>query len=145
MVSKTRLVALPAVCAMVLGAVLAIAAGAFPPTAPALTGVPAADARSAGFVWQVGIDYSKAQNQPLRRLAEGRNSVATIDAENAGFGKNDGDNEITGLLVPDGDIGTHGILSAKLPDLSSHGWRWFYTRQHGDNATYEVHLSRHSH
>lgn len=98
-----------------------------------------------GFVWQIGTDYSKAQNQPLRWLAEGRDSAATIDAENAGFGKNDGDNEITGLLVSDGDIGTHGILGAKLPDLSSHGWRWFYTQQHGDNATYEVHLSRHSH
>jgi hypothetical protein len=103
------------------------------------------NALDSGFVWQVGTDYLKAQNQPLRWLAEGRDSAATIDAENAGFGKNDGDNEITGLIVSDGDPGTHGILGAKLPDLGQHAWRWFYTQQHGDNATYEVHLNRHGH
>lgn len=101
------------------------------------------NALDSGFVWKVGTDYSKSQNQPLRWLAEGRDASATVDAENGGFGKNDGDNEITGLLVSDGDPGTHGILGAKTPDLTSREWRWFYTQQHGDNPTYEVRLQRH--
>jgi hypothetical protein len=98
------------------------------------------NALDSGFVWQVGSDYSKAQNQPLRWLAEGRDASATLDAENGGFGKNDGDNEITGAVVSDGDTGVHGILGARTPDLGDREWRWFYTQQHGDNKTYEVRL-----
>jgi hypothetical protein len=100
------------------------------------------NALDSGFVWQVGADYSKAQNQPVRWLAEGRDAAATLDAENAGFGKNDGDNEITGAVVSNGDPGTDGILGAEAPHLGDHEWRWFYTQQHGDNATYEVSLNR---
>jgi uncharacterized protein DUF839 len=100
------------------------------------------NALDSGFVWQVGTDYSKAQNQPLRWLAEGRDPAATLDAENAGFGKNDGDNEITGAVVSNGDPGTDGILGAELPHLGDREWRWFYTQQHGDNPTYEVRLNR---
>jgi hypothetical protein len=94
------------------------------------------------FVWQVGTDYSNPKNQPVRWLAEGRDASATLDADNGGFGSNDGDNEITGLFVSDGDRTVHGVLGAKLPDLSSRKWRWFYTQQHGDNRTYEVRLER---
>jgi hypothetical protein len=101
------------------------------------------NALDSGFVWQVGTDYSKAANQPLRWLAEGRDPAATLDAENAGFGKNDGDNEITGAIVSNGDPGTDGILGAELPTLGDGDWRWFYTQQHGDNPTYEVRLNRH--
>src|SRR4029077_18719463 len=61
------------------------------------------NALDSGFVWRTGVDYSKPQNQPVRWLAEGRDASATIDAENGGFGKNDGDNEITGAVVSDGD------------------------------------------
>ena len=50
-----------------------------------------------GFVWQVGTDYSNPKNQPVRWLAEGRDASATLDADNGGFGSNEGDNEITGL------------------------------------------------
>jgi hypothetical protein len=101
------------------------------------------NALDSGFVWQVGTDYSKAASQPLRWLAEGRDPSATLDAENAGFGKNDGDNEITGAIVSNGDPGTGGILGAELPALGDGDWRWFYTQQHGDNPTYEVRLNRH--
>ena len=83
-------------------------------------------------------DYSKPWNQPVRWLAEGRDASATIDSANGGFGKNEGDNEITGVLVSDGDPSVHGILGAKVPRLFRDGWRWFYTQQHGDNVTYEV-------
>lgn len=95
-----------------------------------------------GFVWQAGTDYSNPKNQPLRWLAEGRDASATLDADNGGFGSNEGDNEITGLVVSDGDKSASGLLGAKLPDLSSRKWRWFYTQQHGDNRTYEVRLSK---
>lgn len=98
------------------------------------------NALDSGWVWNTTRDYSKPQNQPLRWLAEGRDPSATLDAENAGFSDNEGDNEITGVLVSDGDTGPHGILGAEVPDLSRSSWRWFYTQQHGDNPTYEVHL-----
>ena len=111
-----------------------------------------ANALDSGFVWDVGRDYSNPANQPLRWLAEGRDPSATIDAANGGFGKNDGDNEITGVLVSDGDPSTHGVLGADSPRLGSGEWRWFYTQQHGDNRTYEVtvrsprrHYERHHH
>ena len=76
----------------------------------------------------------------MRWLAEGRDASATLDAANGGFGKNDGDNEITGLHVSDGDPGKDGILGAKDPHAfeATASWRWFYTQQHGDNVTYEV-------
>jgi hypothetical protein len=96
------------------------------------------DALDSAYTLDAGADYSNTANQPLRWLAEGRDPSATIDAANAGFGKNDGDNEITGLHVSNGDPGPGGVLGASVPMLFHGGWRWFYTQQHGDNPTYEV-------
>ncbi len=96
------------------------------------------NALDSGYVWDVDRDYSNPANQPVRWLAEGRDASATLDAANGGFSSNEGDNEITGAVVSDGDTDTGGVLGSKLPDLDSHGWRWFYTQQHGDNRTYEV-------
>jgi hypothetical protein len=101
------------------------------------------NAVDSGFVWDVATDYANPQNQPLRWLAEGRDASATLDAENGGFGKNDGDNEITGALVSDGDPGPQGVLGAHVPELGTPDWHWFYTQQHGDNATYEVLVHAH--
>ena len=56
------------------------------------------NALDSGYVLDVTRDYSKPWNQPLRWLAEGRDASATIDSANGGFGKNEGDNEITGVL-----------------------------------------------
>jgi hypothetical protein len=97
------------------------------------------NALDSGYAFDVNADYSHGA-QPVRWLAEGRDASATIDsgASPSGFGKNDGDNEITGLLVSDGRADVEGILGAKNPNLGDHKWRWFYTQQHGDNATYEV-------
>jgi hypothetical protein len=95
------------------------------------------NALDSAFVWDTETDYSTGA-VPSRWLAEGRDASATIDAANAGFGKNDGDNEITGLYVSDGGSGAAGILGAKVPNLNNPAWRWFYTQQHGDNNTYEV-------
>ena len=57
--------------------------------------------------WDVTRDYSDPANHPVRWLAEGRDASATLDgsANPTGFGKNDGDNEITGIHVSDGDSG----------------------------------------
>jgi hypothetical protein len=96
------------------------------------------NALDSGYVFDVTTDYSNPANQPIRWLAEGRDASATLDAANGGFGKNDGDNEITGAHVSDGDPSIGGILGAKVPNLHDDKWRWFYTQQHGDNATYEV-------
>ena len=96
------------------------------------------DALDSGFVFDVTRDYSRPEHQPVRWLAEGRDASATLDAANGGFGKNDGDNEITGVQVSNGDARASGILGARTPKLFSDGWRWFYTQQHGDNPTFEV-------
>jgi hypothetical protein len=96
------------------------------------------NALDSGFVFDLNTDYANRRNQPTRWLAEGRDIPATLDAANGGFGKNDGDNEITGTQVSDGDPSPNGILGAKIPNLFSGGWRWFWTQQHGDNQTFEV-------
>jgi hypothetical protein len=97
------------------------------------------NALDSGWVLDVTQDYSDPDNQPVRWLAEGRDPSATIDSAAGGFGKNDGDNEITGTEVSDGDTSVHGLLGAKSPHLfQDKNWRFFYTEQHGDNRTYEV-------
>jgi len=100
------------------------------------------NALDSGFVFDVTKNYSNPANTPVRWLAEGRDASATIDADATpvGFGKNDGDNEITGMHVSDGDATANGILGRKEPhpfDPNSK-WRVFYTQQHGDNTTWEV-------
>jgi Bacterial protein of unknown function (DUF839) len=89
---------------------------------------------------------------PLRFLAEGRDASATIDSglgslPNSGF-QNDGDNEITGLHVSDGNPTVKGLLGRAVPnDVLGKGddhsgdalpWRVFWTQQHGDQVTYEL-------
>jgi hypothetical protein len=89
------------------------------------------------FAFDVTLDYSRGA-QRARWLAEGRDASATIDVAGGGFGKNDGDNEITGVHVSDGDPSVRGILGAKIPEIWYGEWRWFWTQQHGDNFTWEV-------
>jgi hypothetical protein len=101
------------------------------------------DALDSGYAWDVTSDYSNPANQPVRWLAEGRDASATLDAANGGFGTNEGDNEITGAIVSNGDTGTDGVLGTATPNLGDRDWRWFYTQQHGDNRTYEVTLAGH--
>jgi hypothetical protein len=92
----------------------------------------------AGWVFDVNTNYADAGKKPIRWLAQGRDALAAIDSANGGFGKNEGDNEITGAHVSDGDTAANGILGAKVPQLFRAGWRWFYTQQHGDNFLFEV-------
>ncbi|MCW3030599.1 MAG: phosphatase-like protein, partial [Solirubrobacterales bacterium] len=97
------------------------------------------NALDSGYVFTLAGEGPGHRSQPIRWLAEGRDPSATLDAANAGFGKNDGDNEITGVTASDGDPSPGGILGAKRPQpFTDPAWRWFYTQQHGDNATFEV-------
>lgn len=96
-----------------------------------------------GWLFDVRTDYSDPNNQPARLIALGRDTSATIDsaisagAPGNGF-QNEGDNEITGIHISDGDPGVHGILGAQEPHPFQGGWRVFYTQQHGDNVTWEI-------
>ena len=103
------------------------------------------DALDSMWLIDVTANYANPQHQPLRILAQGRDSSATVDssllAGGNGF-QNDGDNELTGLHVSDGDPGAFGLLGARIPRPFDHGWRVFYTQQHGDNQTWEILTTR---
>jgi hypothetical protein len=103
------------------------------------------NALDSGYLFDVTRSYADGQ-QPLRFLAQGRDASATIDSAFGGLAgfQNDGDNEITGIHVSDGDPGLSGILGAKLPLPFVSGWRVFYTQQHGDNPTFEIIPAPHS-
>jgi hypothetical protein len=57
---------------------------------------------------------------------------------------NEGDNEITGWHLSDGDPTVLGLLGAKIPNPLHGLWRLFYTQQHGDNFTREILLRKHA-
>jgi hypothetical protein len=98
------------------------------------------NALDSGWRLDARADYSHPMSKPVRIIAEGRDPSATIDSGlqgTPGF-QNDGDNELTGIHVSDGDPTTHGLLGAKRPQPFRDGWRVFYTAQHGDNVTWEI-------
>jgi hypothetical protein len=99
-----------------------------------------ANALDSGWLFDVDTDYSDPVRQPVRIIAQGRDPSATVDSGlsgTTGF-QNEGDNEITGIHVSDGDPSERGLLGAKRPEPFEDGWRVFYTGQHGDNVTYEI-------
>ncbi|HEY3183894.1 MAG TPA: alkaline phosphatase PhoX [Gaiellaceae bacterium] len=100
------------------------------------------NALDSAWLFDVTADYSNPANQPIRFIAEARDPSATIDSGlsgSSGF-TNDGDNEITGIHVSDGDPSVQGILGAKTPQpfRPDGHWRAFWTQQHGDNITWEL-------
>jgi hypothetical protein len=98
------------------------------------------NALDSGYLLDVRANYADPKNVPLRFLAQGRDPSATIDSAlggTAGF-NNEGDNEITGIHVSNGDADKDGILGARVPQLFHDGWRAFFTEQHGDNRTWEI-------
>jgi secreted PhoX family phosphatase len=107
------------------------------------------NAPDSGYVFDTRISGPQT---PIRFLAEGRDASATIDSALGSAGivgfQNEGDNELTGFHVSDGDPSVHGLIGTESPDLSSHGddghdtWRVFFTQQHGDNVTYEISARR---
>jgi hypothetical protein len=98
------------------------------------------NALDSAFLFDVRVDYSDPANQPVRIIAEGRDASATLDsglAGSPGF-QNEGDNEISGIHVSDGNPGPEGLLGAQAPHPFHDGWRVFWTQQHGDNVTWEI-------
>jgi hypothetical protein len=95
------------------------------------------NALDSGYLLDTTASYGGGR-QPLRFLAQGRDASATIDSACGSACGNDGDNEITGIHASNGDPTIHGVLGEQAPQLFTKGWRLFYTRQHGDNVTFEV-------
>ena len=98
------------------------------------------NALDSGYLVNLGGKDDKAKEM-TRWLAEGRDASALYDATTSP-GYNDGDNEITGIHVSDGDASIGGILGAKTPSPFNGTWRIFWTQQHGDNITWELTRSR---
>lgn len=100
------------------------------------------NALDSGYVYDLGERDTHAYGRgkapaPVRWIAEGRDASATFDSA-SGPSYNDGDNEITGIHVSDGDASVGGLLGAKVPNPYAAAWRTFWTQQHGDNTTWEV-------
>lgn len=102
------------------------------------------NALDSAYLFDLNTDYSNPANQPIRVLAEGRDTAAALDSQFSGMTgfQNDGDNEITGWHESDGDPGVGGLLGAKIPTPFRAGWRMFWTQQHGDNSTWEIHRAK---
>jgi len=99
------------------------------------------NAFDSAYLFDTQADYADSNNQPVRLIALGRDASATLDSAYSAAGngfQNEGDNEITGIHISDGDPGTGGILGARTPRPFRGGWRVFYTQQHGDNVTWEI-------
>ncbi len=99
-------------------------------------------AYDSAYVVDLTADYSKPGTQPARIIAIGRDPLSTIDtmigaAKAEGF-QNEGDNEITGIHISDGDPTEAGLIGTKAPTPFQGGWRVFYTQEHGENTTFEV-------
>ncbi|SMF97352.1 protein of unknown function [Methylomagnum ishizawai] len=109
------------------------------------------NALDSAYVFDTMVDYGTGAD-PVRVIAEGRDASATLDsAANDGKSQgiaafaafqNEGDNEITGIHVSDGDPDVDGILGVKPPMPFRQGWRFFWTQQHGDNTLWEVEPAR---
>src|SRR5215475_12904587 len=97
------------------------------------------NALDSAYLFDLNADYSHGK-QPVRIIAEGRDPSATIDSGLSGMAgfQNEGDNEITGIHISDGDASVHGLIGTQAPTPFKHGWRMFYTQQHGDNNTWEI-------
>jgi hypothetical protein len=90
-----------------------------------------------GYMFDTSASYAGG-SQPVRFLAQGRDASATIDSACGSACGNDGDNEITGIHASNGDPTINGVLGQQASRLFNKGWRLFYTRQHGDNITFEI-------
>ena len=73
-----------------------------------------------------------------RRFRNARFAVRDSGPAFTGTFNNEGDNEITGWHLSDGDPTVFGLLGAKIPTPFHNGWRLFFTQQHGDNFTWEI-------
>ena len=92
-------------------------------------------------MFDVDDDYA-AGAQPVgaspRAVTRPRRSTPRSAAISGNGFQNEGDNEITGIHESNGDPTADGLLGATIPQGLTHGWRLFYTQQHGDNVTSEI-------
>jgi Bacterial protein of unknown function (DUF839) len=99
------------------------------------------NALDSGYLVDVEHPYADG-SAPPRFLAEGRDASATIDAALSAAAvpgyQNEGDNEITGIHVSDGDPTVAGLIGTRVPRPFDGRWRVFFTQQHGDNVTWEI-------
>jgi hypothetical protein len=97
------------------------------------------NALDSAYLIDLTTDYSKGA-QPVRIIGEGRDPSATIDSGFLGMTgfQNEGDNEITGFHISDGDASIRGLIGTQTPTPFKRGWRVFFTQQHGDNITWEI-------
>jgi hypothetical protein len=97
------------------------------------------NALDSGYVVDVTHHYADGST-PIRFLAEGRDTSATLDSALAGTPgyQNEGDNEITGIHVSNGDPTVRGLIGTRVPRAFDGSWRVFWTQQHGDNVTWEI-------
>ena len=116
------------IAVIAVGFAAGVAGAASPIVGPALSDVPTANAKSAGFAPASKLSPELRQTA----VAQGSTKVENPSVAISYYGY---DNDV---LTASGDPSVHGILGARLPNLWHDGWRWFYTQQHGDNPTYEV-------
>jgi hypothetical protein len=100
------------------------------------------NALDSAYLFDLDVDYSTGA-QPVRILAQGRDPSATIDSLLlsglfSGSFVNEGDNEITGWHLSDGDSTVRGLIGTKVPKPFRSGWRLFYNQQHGNNNAWEI-------
>ena len=101
------------------------------------------NALDSAFLFDADANYGSATTPPpIRILALGRDPSSTVDSgigsiSGNGF-QNEGDNEITGIHVSNGDPTVGGLLGTSKPNPFHGGWRVFWTQQHGQNITWEV-------
>jgi uncharacterized protein DUF839 len=93
------------------------------------------------YAFDLNADYG-AGGAPQRLVYVGRDASATIDSALGAYSgfQNEGDNEVTGVHVSNGDPSIKGLLGAAVPHPFTSGspWRVFFTAQHGDNVTYQL-------
>ena len=90
--------------------------------------------------WVIDVTADYTSKDPIHLLAQARDELATIDSSLLGKPgyQNDGDNEITGIHVSDGNATVEGLIGTAVPTPFDKNWRVFYTRQHGTNTTFEI-------
>ena len=95
-------------------------------------------------LWLIDVTADYTAKDPIKMLAQGRDDLATLDTTFAGMPgyQNEGDNEITGIHVSDGDATPEGLIGTKVPTPFDGTWRVFYTRQHGTNTTFELTMKK---
>jgi hypothetical protein len=94
------------------------------------------------YAIRTDVGYANGRHHPVRVMYVGRDASATIDSALEDFDgfQNEGDNEVTGIHVSDGNPTIAGLLGVQVPRAFTPGspWRVFVTAQHGDNVTYEL-------